>query len=754
MDNHVDQPSPAPAKYPRRVLPASRPAGTPPVPSAMDVPRTPLARDDQQSPTVIAQPLRGVSQASPNRPSPAVVQGAASKSQYIRVMTTEAHGGFRRRPSGMLEATVASSRAHTGVAGLWGRCKALLVGSPLSTARLVHERLSKLKALAVFSSDALSSSAYATEEILLVLSLAGAGALRWSIPIAAGIAVLLLIVVISYRQTIRAYPNGGGAYIVARKNLGQHAGLVAAAALLIDYILTVSVSVAAGVAAITSAVPEVSDHRVLIGSAVIAVVTLINLRGVRESGRIFAIPTYAFIAMAFALLGVGAVRVATGSISPVPPDQAMVATRGLGLFLILRAFSSGCAALTGVEAISNGVPAFQTPEAKNASNTLVWMGVILGTLFLGITLLAHRLAIFPNDTETVVSQLGRAVFGENALYFGWQAATALILLLAANTSYADFPRLGSLLAKDNYMPHQFTFRGDRLAFSNGILVLGAAAVAILALYRGEVTRLIPLYAVGVFVSFTLSQAGMVRHWQRYPERGSGRRKAINALGAGVTGLVALVIVLTKFTHGAWLSILVGAVLVLLFRAIHHHYTAVDAELALPTLDHPLPIALPPRIVVVPVRALNRPVIRALAYARSIAPTVQAVHVTDDPAGAEQLRGQWDRWAGDVPLVLIESPYRSFTEPLLHYIDNIEDGEPDPVVTVVLPEYLPRHWWQTLLHNQDALRLKTALLFRKGTVVIDVPQHAGATEPIKQSAALPASTNLPPARETDTPPPAR
>lgn len=654
-----------------------------------------------------------------------LMHGRESKSQYIRVMTTEPRDGFRRRSGGVLEATQEASRPRSGVAALAGQVKGVLVGAPLSSTRLAHERLSKLKALAVFSSDAVSSSAYAGGEIIIILMLAGTGHLGLAIPIAAAIVALLAIVAVSYQQTIRAYPNGGGAYIVAHENLGNLPGQAAAGALLVDYILTVSVSVAAGVAAIIAAVPDSAGYRIPMGIAAIVVVTLLNLRGVRDSGTIFAIPTYAFILMGVALLVVGAIRYLTGGIQPVAYEEMHAASQGLGLFLILRAFSSGCAALTGVEAISNGVPAFKPPEARNASVTLAWMAVILGTLFFGTVLLANQYGLREEPGQTIVSQLGREVFGgENLFYFMWQGATAMILLLAANTAFADFPRLASLLAKDGYMPRQFAFRGDRLAYSNGIIVLGAAAIAILTGFGGDVTRLIPLYAIGVFVSFTLSQSGMVRHWLRERGRGWRRSLAINATGAVATVIVALIITLTKFTHGAWMSLLIGVVLVLCFRLIRRHYDAVDREMALPTLDEPLVLTGHAPTVIVPVRSLNKPVVRALAYACSIATRVTAVHITDEPRAADGLRRQWERWAGDVPLVVIESPYRSFTEPLLRYMDLIESRNPGTTITVVLPEFVPRRWWQTLLHNQDALRLKAALLFRRDTVVVDVPQHLG------------------------------
>src|SRR5436190_447235 len=433
--------------------------------------------------------------------------------------------------------------------------KRVLVGRPMPLAQARHERLRKRIALAVFSSDAMSSVAYATEEILLVLVLAGTAALHLSLPIAIAITALLAIVAISYQQTIHAYPGGGGSYIVARDNLGDVPGLIAAAALLVDYVLTVSVSVAAGVAAVTSAVPALQEHKVVIGVACIAAIALANIRGVRESGRVFAVPTYFFIVSFAVLLLGGAYRYLTGTLPAVPPETAP-AVETLGWFLVLRAFSSGCTAMTGTEAISNGIPAFRPNESRNAAITLGWMALILGTLFLGITLLAGALGVVPIENETVVSQIARRLFGTGVLYYLIQAATAMILVLAANTSFADFPRLSSLLAHDRFIPRQFATLGERLVFSNGILVLAALAALLLILFRGETHALIPLYAVGVFISFTLSQSGMVRRWWRMREPGWHRHMAVNGVGALATGVVAIVIAMTKFTHGAWIVIVV------------------------------------------------------------------------------------------------------------------------------------------------------------------------------------------------------
>jgi len=587
---------------------------------------------------------------------------------------------------------------------------------PLAQAR--HERLGKSTALAVFSSDAMSSVAYATEEILLVLVLAGAAAAHLANPIAVSIAGLLVIVAISYQQTIHAYPNGGGSYIVAHDNLGTGPGLVAAAALLVDYVLTVAVSVAAGVAAITSALPSLQDHKVVLGVVFVAAIALANIRGVRESGRIFAIPTYFFIVSFGVLLVGGFYRLLTGTLESVtePPPVAMEA---LTWFLVLRAFSSGCTAMTGTEAISNGIPAFRQPESRNAAITLAWMAGILATLFVGLTVLASVLHVLPSETETVVSQIARRVFGSGLIYYLIQAATALILVLAANTSFADFPRLSSLLARDRFVPRQFATLGERLVFSNGILVLAGFAALLLVLFRGETHALIPLYAVGVFISFTLSQGGMVRYWWRRRTPGWRHRLAINGTGAVVTGIVTVVIAATKFTHGAWIVVVVIPVLVATFLAMHRHYEEVAETLTLEGLEGPPEFQ---HTVLVLVGDVHRGVVRAVQYARTLAPTatVRAVYVETDPARTPKLEEKWGMWGLGVPLVVLTSPYRSLLRPLLDYIEHIQARGEDQMVTIVVPEFLPRHWWQHFLHNQTALLVKGALLFRKNTVVADVP----------------------------------
>jgi len=599
--------------------------------------------------------------------------------------------------------------------------KKLFVGRPLASAQARHERLSRRSALAVFASDALSSVAYATEEILLVLILAGTGALVYSIPISLGIAMLIVIVVSSYRQTILAYPQGGGAYIVSKDNLGTLAGLVAGAALLIDYVLTVAVSVAAGVAALTSAFPALYGYRAILGVLCIAGVMTANLRGLRESGNLFAAPTYLFIASFLGMLGYGFARWFFGweTPGPPPPDVAAAGIQNVTLFLVLRAFASGCTALTGVEAVSDGVPAFRPPEARNARVVLAWLGVILVTLFMGITFLAHHFHVVPRPEETVVSQLARQVFGGGLLYYEVQAVTMLILILAANTSFADFPRLAYFLARDGFIPRQFATRGDRLVFSNGILILGGTAAVLIVIFGGETHALIPLYAVGVFISFTLSQASMVRRWLARREEGWWWRWWLNAVGATVTGLVMLVIAVTKFTHGAWMVVLLIPMLALLFLTIRRHYSDVATQLSLEDYEGPPPIQ---HTVLVLVGDLHKGVTTALRYAQALSPSAKAVYVELDPERTQKLEEKWGRWGLGAPLVVLTSPYRSLLTPFLDYLDHLLALGPNHMVTIVIPEFIPARWWQHLLHNQTALLVKGALLFRKGVVVVDVPFH--------------------------------
>ena len=607
------------------------------------------------------------------------------------------------------------------------QAKRLILGARIPSHLAHRERFSKVTGLAVLSSDPLSSVAYATEEILRVLTVGGVAALSLVTPIGAVIAAMLAIVVFSYRQTLHAYPNGGGAYIVAKENLGRAPSLVAAAALLIDYVLTVSVSVAAGVAAMTSAVPSWHLNTVEVSLAFVVILTIGNLRGVRESGRLFAAPTYFFIAIVFAMLGVGAWRYLTGSLEPVPlaANPLPLGTGGLdavGLFVILTAFSNGCTAMTGVEAVSNGVPAFRPPESRNAAATLVTMAAVSIAMFLGVTFLAHAYGVIPSETETVVSQLARGTFGSGSLlYYAVQAATMLILVLAANTAYADFPRLASIVARDRFLPRQFMNQGDRLAFSNGIIMLSLVASALLIAFGGDTHALIPLYMIGVFVSFTLSQSGMVIHWWRLRTRGWRGSAAISGFGAAVTGVVLVIVAVTKAFEGAWIVLVMIPLMVAVFTVTRRHYDQVASELTL-TSWQPEPEAH--HIVVVPIGGLQRAVVKALHYARGLSKDVRAVYVDIDPEATAALRREWERWGQGVELVIVASPYRSLMQPLLAHLDEVQASNQNGYLTVVLPEFMPRRLWHHLLHNQHALLIKAALLFKANIVVTSVPLHLG------------------------------
>ncbi|MBC8144360.1 MAG: APC family permease, partial [bacterium] len=607
------------------------------------------------------------------------------------------------------------------------------------------------------------------------------------IPITLGIAVLLVIVATSYRQTIHAYPSGGGAYIVAKENLGTTPGLVAGAALLVDYVLTVSVSIAAGVAAITSAVNGTSfdwigEHKVLLCIVFIAFIALANLRGVRESGALFSIPTYAFLTAFLFMIGYGVYTYFTAGPPPQPTNEQLKIAEGyamqpLTMFLILGAFSNGCAALTGIEAISNGVPAFKKPEAKNASTTLVIMAILLTTMFIGTSVMAYLYGVHPHPDETVISQFARIMFTDTFswFYFVVQASTAMILILAANTAFADFPRLASLLARDRFLPRQFANRGDRLVFSNGVILLAIFAALLVWMFGGDTSRLIPLYAVGVFLSFTLSQSGMVRHWMRLrrqrgasmiggnaidgsqPQKarnGNGRAAArsaadpqvalshdrpsefvedsvtsaknwkwliaVNGVGAVATFVVLCVFITTKFLHGAWIVVVIIPTLVLLFRGVYRHYARVAKQLAIEKLEPLRPIK---HTVIVPISGLHRGVVHALEYARSLAPAeLCAVYVDIDEAATQRLKKAWDDWGVDVPLVILDSPYRSLARPLMQYIREIDMKWDDDVLTIVVPEFVPARWWQHLMHNQSSLLLKGTLLFKRGIIVTSIPYH--------------------------------
>jgi amino acid transporter len=614
-----------------------------------------------------------------------------------------------------------------------------LIGQPLATREIPHQSISKVVGLAVFASDALSSTAYATEEILVILAFAGTGYLHLSFPIALAIAGLLVIVTVSYEQTIHAYPGGGGAYIVARDNLGDLPAQIAGAALLTDYILTVAVSVSSGIAQLASAIPGLFAIRVELAVAVIVLMTIVNLRGVKESGRAFAIPTYFFLAMAFGTVGLGLYRYLTGSLSPVAGVEMISheVLQPLTLFLILRAFSSGCTALTGIEAISNGITAFKDPKSHNAAVTLLWMSGILISLFLGITFLANQIHALPSDTETVVSQLARSVLGQTSLpYFLMMSSTTVILVMAANTSFADFPRLSALISADGFLPRQLSARGSRLVFSRGIVTLALLASLLVMFFKANVSALIPLYAIGVFLSFTLSQAGMairfskVGHLQKaqvirtrdtvlaYDAKWRAKQ-ALSLAGACVTGIVTLIFASTKFSQGAWIVVVLIPFLVYIFYRIHVHYIHVADQLSLEHPSHQRHIRR--HRVIVPIGGVHQGVLLALNYALSLSADVTAVHVAISPEEAASIREKWEKWGSGVRLVVIESPFRDTIGPLIQYIEQIESHQgPDDVLTIVMPHFVSAKWWQTFLHNQTALAIRLAFLFRKSTVVADVP----------------------------------
>jgi amino acid transporter len=607
---------------------------------------------------------------------------------------------------------------------IFSQVKRVLVGETLPTSAHAEERLTNAEGLAVLSSDALSSVAYATEEILLVLVAAGSGVLIWSLPIAGTIVVLLVLVILSYRQTIRAYPKGGGSYIVALDNLGTFAGLVAGGSLMIDYILTVTVSISAGTAALTSAVPALQPFTVSLCLIFIFLLMLANLRGVKESGKIFMIPTYTFVVCIFVLIGLGLYQQATGAENIPQSYPELPIKESVSLFFILRAFSAGCAALTGVEAISDGVLAFKEPEWKNARLTLLYMGVILGLMFIGISYLANVYHIVPEEGQTLVSLLARQILGNGLFYFFIQVATLLILLLAANTSYADFPRLCYFLARDGFLPRQLSLLGDRLVYSNGIILLSLFAGALVIIFRGNTSAIIPLYAVGVFTSFTLSQAGMVRHW--YKERTSGWRPSaiMNGIGTLATLIVLGVIVTTKFLGGAWVVVVAIPLLVSLFLAIRRHYQYVEKRLTLEDLEPRSYIPRPkaevvthPAIVVV--GQLNRGTLEALDYARSIADEIIAVHVDFGTTDRDKLQQRWEQLVGDIPLVIVDSPYRSVVSPIVEFVSKYEAQHPGVLSTVIIPAFVTRNWWEGLLHNQTSFFLKAALRAKKSRVVTTV-----------------------------------
>lgn len=614
-----------------------------------------------------------------------------------------------------------------------------LIGRPLPTADAVHQAIGKRIGLAVFSSDALSSTAYATQEILVILAVAGTAAFGYAFPIALAIVALLAIVTISYEQTIHAYPSGGGAYIVSRDNLGQLPAQIASAALLTDYILTVSVSTSAGVAQLVSAFPVLIEYRVHLAVLMVLLVMLINLRGVKESGFIFSLPTYFFLGMISLTVVAGLLRYFFGNLGSLvdPPFYQVEALQVVTLFLLLHAFSSGTTALTGVEAISNGVPAFREPRSLNAGKTLIVMSTILGILFLSITFLAVNIGAVPAETETVISQLARTVFdGRGFLYLGVITATTLILFMAANTAFADFPRLSALQASDKFLPRQLTYRGSRLVYTWGIVILALIAILIIVVFQANVTALIPLYAIGVFLSFTLSQSGMAHRWLKIgrlspeveiQEQGSTLRfdpgwrwkMLVNGFGAICTAIVMLIFAITKFRDGAWLVLILIPLLVSMFYAIHRHYLHLADALSLS--DYTPPMKIKRQQVIMPISGVHKGTLKALRYARSLSNKITAVYVASDEEQTQRIQQRWEKWNADIPLVVIDSPYRELMHPLLSYIETLAaKSQPDEVITVVVPEFVPSRWWHNFLHMQSATWLRWALRRVPDVMVVDVP----------------------------------
>ncbi|HKB29159.1 MAG TPA: APC family permease [Candidatus Limnocylindrales bacterium] len=654
-----------------------------------------------------------------------------------RVRVERPHAAFfRYSPEGQLVAKESASAPRTPAGRFLARVRSVLFGRPLSIHEEITERLSKKKALAIFSSDPISSSAYATEEILRVLVLAGAGALLLSIPIAIAIALLIAIVSTSYRQEVYAYPSGGGDYAVARRNLPMLTSLIVAGALLVDYVMTVAVSTASAVEQVISAVPQAADIRLAIGVGAILLITLGNLRGLRESGNLFAIPTYLFVGSAMLMIAIGLFRILVNGEHAAPPEPLPGAPSSLqlvGVLLIIKAFASGSVALTGTEAIANGVPAFKPPEPKNAAATLTAVAVILAILFIGITFIADTFGVVPldNPPRTVISQVAGITYGQGSIFFYlFQTFTALILFLAANTSYNAFPRLGAILAKDGYMPRQFSFRGDRLAFTSGILILSAAAVTLLVVFGGRTTALVPLYSVGVFIAFTIGQTGMVLHWRRERPAGWRRRLSINAFGAVLTGFVFIVVLVAKAPESLLVAVIIP-VLVAMMLFIRRQYEASNNELAVRP-DVVVPTPHREERVLVPVPGITRAVVQAINVGRSIAPSVTAVLISDEPDEASAIRTRWERQLPDVPLVIVESPYRALVAPLLAYLDVLDRARPTdveaPITFIVIPEYVARSWWERILYNQSAKRLRAALLGRAHTVVVNVPYRREDPDP--------------------------
>jgi amino acid transporter len=650
---------------------------------------------------------------------------------YVR--TVRPYHRLLRGTRGRFVATAESYAAGSALGRGLQSLKALFIGRPLFSREEIHERLTKIKALAVFGSDAISSSAYATEATLVVLVVAGSGALNISFFIAVGIAILLSIVSFSYRQIVHAYPHGGGAYNVSRQNLGQIAGLVAAAALLIDYVMTVAVSMAAGSLAVTSALvasghssqiaaingslPVFLNLNVILSLFFIGLIMLGNLRGIRESGSIFSLPTYLFIGSLSVMLVVGMVKVLTGTLEPATPPPVLPIVQPLSLWLVLRAFSAGAVAMSGTEAISNGVPAFKPPESRNAATTLSVMATLLGVFFVGVSYFATHMGLAPGS-ESIISQVALGVFGQNAAYYVFQIATMGILVVAANTAFADFPRLSSLLARDSFMPHGFTHRGDRLAFSSGILFLGGLSVFLLVVFKGNVDSLIHLYAVGVFLAFSMSNSGMVVHWWKSRGKGWKTSLAINAVGAVLTGAILIIVAITKFAFGAWIVIVLIPVIIPIFMFIRRHYDRVAEQLRV--VPAQTPTVTLDQFVLVPIDDVNNASLRAMAFARTICNEIIVLHISTEASEDEKVQQKMRSYAPDLKFVVVESPLRAIMGPLLTYVDAIHKQHPGAFVSIVLPEFITAHWWERFLHNRTVEQLTKAFKRHPNVAVILVP----------------------------------
>ena len=641
---------------------------------------------------------------------------------------------FFYEDGGHLVATPEASAGENKIQRGMQKLKATVIGKPIFSKNEIHERLNKIKALAVFGSDAISSCAYATEASLVVLMVAGNGALHISFFTALAIALLLSMVAFSYRQTVYAYPNGGGSYNVSRQNLGQTAGLVAAAALLIDYIMTVAVSIAAGTAAVTSALiaagfssqiahltavlPPFFNLNVIFSLVFIGLMTLGNLRGIREAGAIFAIPTYLFIISFSIMLVIGIIKVFTHTLTPVTPPPILPVLEPVTLWLILRAFSAGAVVMSGTEAISNGVPIFKPNESKNAATTLTIMATLLGVFFVGVSFLSNHIGLVPGN-QTIVSQVALSVFGQNVFYYIFQIATMGILVVAANTAFADFPRLSSVLARDNYLPHIFGNRGDRLAFSTGIIFLGTVSALLLVVFKGNVDSLIHLYAVGVFLAFSMSDTGMVVHWWKTRGKGWKTSILINGADAILTTSILIIVIITKFLYGAWIIILLIPMIIPLFLFIHKHYNRVAEQLRLLSMQSPPPQTIEHSILM-PIDDVNYASLRAMSFARTICKDITALHIATDAARAEKIQQKMQTYAPDIKLVIIESPLRAFMRPLLTYVDMHHRQHPHGFVTIVLPEFITAHWWERFLHNRTAEHLTQAFKRHPNIAVVNVP----------------------------------